>query len=107
MVVVVVAQLCLILCDSMDCSPPDSSVHGIFQTRILERVVISFSRGPARPRDQTCISCVSCIGRWILYHCAPWEVLMLFSLQVLSKSFAIPWTVACQASLSMEFSRQE
>ena len=39
------AQLCLILCNPMDCSPPGSSVHGIFQTRILERVVISSSRG--------------------------------------------------------------
>ena len=31
-------------CDSMDCSPPGSSVHGILQARILEWVVISFSR---------------------------------------------------------------
>ena len=43
MVVVVVAQLCLILCDPMDCSPPDSSVHGIVQIRRLEGVAISFS----------------------------------------------------------------
>ena len=39
-----VAQLCPILCDPMDCSPPGSCVHGIFQARILEWVVISFSR---------------------------------------------------------------
>ena len=32
-----VTQLCLTLCDPMDCSPPGSSVHGIFQARILER----------------------------------------------------------------------
>ena len=38
-------QLCPILCNSMDCSPPGSSVHGILQARILERVAISFSRG--------------------------------------------------------------
>ena len=37
------AQLCLILYDPMDCSPPGSSVHGIFQVRILEWVAISFS----------------------------------------------------------------
>ena len=36
---------CLTLCDSMDCSLPGSSVHGIFQARILEWVAISFSRG--------------------------------------------------------------
>ena len=41
----VCAQLCLALCNSIDCSPPDSSVHGIFQTRILEWVAISYSRG--------------------------------------------------------------
>ena len=38
------AQLCLILYDPMDCSPPGSSVHGIFQVRILEWVAISFSK---------------------------------------------------------------
>ena len=40
----VVAQLCPILCDSMDDSPPGSSVHRIFQARILKWVAISFSR---------------------------------------------------------------
>ena len=63
-------QSCLTLCDSMDCSPPGSSVHGIFQARILEWVAISFSRGSSWPRDWNHISC---IGRRILYHCATWE----------------------------------
>ena len=45
-----------------------SSVHGIFQARILKQVAISFSRGSSRPRDRTLISCISCIGRQILYH---------------------------------------
>ena len=54
----------------MDCSLPGSSVHGISQARILEWVAISFSRGSSRPRDQTSISC---IGRWIIYHCTTWE----------------------------------
>ena len=49
-------------CDPMDCSPPGSSVHGIFQARILEWVAISSSRGSSQPRDQTHISCVSCIA---------------------------------------------
>ena len=61
------------LCDSMDCSPPGSSVHGIFQARILEWVAISSSRGSLRPRDWTCVSYISCIGRQILYHWATWE----------------------------------
>ena len=42
---VLVAQLCLTLCDSMDYSPRGSSVHWILQARILEWVVISSSRG--------------------------------------------------------------
>ena len=41
----VCAQSCLTLCDPVDCSPPGSSVHGIFQARILEQVTISYSRG--------------------------------------------------------------
>ena len=55
-----------ILCNTMDCSPPGSSVRGIFQARILEWVAISSSRGSSQPRDQTWVSCVSCIGSWIL-----------------------------------------
>ena len=50
-----VAQSCPTLCDSVDCGPPGSSVHGILQGRILEWVTISFSRGSSRPRDWTCI----------------------------------------------------
>ena len=46
-----VAQSCPTLCDPMDCSLPGSSVHGIFQARILKWVSISFSRGSSRPRD--------------------------------------------------------
>ena len=45
-----VIQSCPTVCDLMDYSPPGSSVHGISQTRILERVVIPFSRGSSRPR---------------------------------------------------------
>ena len=56
-----VAQSCLTLCYPMDCSLPGSSVHGIFQARILEWVAISFSRRSSQPRDQTQVSCV--VGR--------------------------------------------
>ena len=66
------AQLCLTFCDSVDCSPPDSSVHGIFQA-IRECVAISYSRRPSRPRDQTWVFCISCIDRRILDHYAIWE----------------------------------
>ena len=53
---VLVTQLCPTLCDPMDCSPPGSSVHEIFQARILEWVAISFSRGSSQPRDRTWVS---------------------------------------------------
>ena len=53
----------------MDYSPPGSSVSGIFQARILEWVALSFSRGSSQSRDRTQVSCVSCIGRRILYLC--------------------------------------
>ena len=51
-----VAQLCLTLCDPMDCSLPGSSVHGIFQAIVLEWIAISFSRGSSQHRDQTRVS---------------------------------------------------
>ena len=78
-----VAQLCLPLCDPMDCSPPGSSIHGIFQARLLEWVAIAFSawtiyivpgipqarilewvafpssRGSSQPTDQTQVPCIA------------------------------------------------
>ena len=61
-------QLDLTLGDPMDWSTPGSSVHRIFQARILEWVAMSFSRGSAWPRDWTHISCISCIGKQVLYQ---------------------------------------
>ena len=54
-----VTQSCPTLGNSMDCSPPGSSVHGILQARILEWVAISFSRGSSWPRDQTQVSFIA------------------------------------------------
>ena len=51
-----VAQSSPTLCDPMDCSLPGSSIHGIFQARILKWVAISFCRGSSPPRDQTQVS---------------------------------------------------
>ena len=62
-VVVLVAKLCLTLCNPMDCSPPGSSLHGISQARILEWVAVPFSRGSSPPRDQNCVS----LGDTMLY----------------------------------------
>ena len=61
-----VAQSHPTLCDSVDCSPPGSSVHGVLQARILEWVGISFSRGSSRPRSRTRVSCTA--GRHPLRH---------------------------------------
>ena len=44
-----VGQSCLTLCDPLDCRPPGSSVHGISQARILEWVAVSFSRDSSQP----------------------------------------------------------
>ena len=54
-----VTKSCPTLCDLMDCSPPGSSVHGISQSRILEWVAISFSRGSSWPRDWIWVSCIA------------------------------------------------
>ena len=56
------------LCDPVDCSPSDFSVNGIFQARILEWVPIFYSRVSFWFGDQTGVSQISYIGRWILYH---------------------------------------
>ena len=61
-------QSCPTLRNCMDCSLPGSTVHDIFQVQILEWVAISSLRGSSWLRVQTGISCVSCIGRQILFH---------------------------------------
>ena len=72
-------QSCQTLCDPMDCSSPGSSVHGIFQARILEWIAMSFSRGSSQPRDQTCFASISCIGSRVLYHSATLEAHLIHS----------------------------
>ena len=99
----------------MDCSWPDSSVHGICKARILEWVSISFSKRSSWLRDQTCASCT---GRWVLHHWATREAYHVYypkincysrsfvdpssSVQLLSHVWLCnPWTTACQASLTI------
>ena len=65
-----VTKLCLTLCYFMDCSSSGISVRGILQARILEWVARSFSMESSQLRDWTCISG---IGKQILYHWATWE----------------------------------
>ena len=61
-------QLCPALCNPMEYSPPDPSVHGILQARILEWVAMPSSTGSSWPRDWSLVSGSSYIGRRILYH---------------------------------------
>jgi len=56
------------LCATLDCSLPDSSVHGILQAGILECVAMPSSRGSSPLRDRTWVSYISYIGRQVLYH---------------------------------------
>ena len=63
-------------CDPMDCSPPGSSVHGILQARILKWVTLPSFRGSSQHGDQTHISYVFCIGRWVTTS-TTWKTQML------------------------------
>ena len=62
----------------MDCGLPGSSAHGIFQARMLEWVAIFSSRASSQLRDQTCVSCGSCIGRWFFTTEPPGKPKMVF-----------------------------
>ena len=101
-VVAELLQSCLTLCDLMDCSLPAFSVRWILQARIVQWVARP-SRGSSRPRDETRVFYVSCIGRQILHHqrhlgspLYPSAVQWSSCVQL----FATPWTIH-----SMEFSR--
>ena len=92
------AQSCLTLCDPMDCSLPASSIHRIFQARVLEWVVISFSRGSPQPRDQTQVSCLP--GR----HFTIWTTREAWVLELdYKESIALEnwcfWTVVLEKTL--------
>ena len=72
-----VAQLGLTICDSMDCRPPDSSVHGIPKARILEWAATPFPNSPSQSRNQTWVSCVA--GRFFIIQItkeAPWRLVI-------------------------------
>ena len=71
------------VCKPMDCSPPGSSVHGISQARMLEWVVISFSRGSSHLRDWIHISCIS---RLILYLGTTREAMPFFTVVISCKT---------------------
>ena len=96
-----VTQSCPTLCNPMDCSLQGSSVHEIFQARLLEGVAIPFSRGSSWPRDQTWVSCTAgrlftiwatreaiVRGRGSISHFSPMDT-KLFSINLL-QSLSLP-----------------
>ena len=114
-----VAQSCPTLSDPMDCSLPGSSVHGIFQARVLESGAIAFSRiyvsapqfVPPSPSPTVSTSLSLCL---YLYSCPANRLIRTIFLhfidQLVTQSCPTlwdPWTVAHQAPLSMEVSRQK
>ena len=67
------AQLCPALCDPMDCSPPGSSVHGIFLAGILQQVVIFPPEDLLNPWTETMSLVSPALVGGFFYHCATWE----------------------------------
>ena len=89
-----VTQSCLTLCDPVDWSLPGSSIHGIFQARVLEWVAISFSRGSSWPRDRTRVSHIA--GRCFTIWTTPNGCLALPVIHNLRCE--MPVLIFCQAS---------
>ena len=73
-------QSCSTLCDPRDSGPPGSPVPGILQARTLEWVAISSSKGSSLPKDQTWVSCVSCIAGGFFTTEPPSSLLSMYSL---------------------------
>ena len=67
------AFLCVLSRVWLFMTPMDCSLPWNFEGKNTKVASLSFSRGSFPPKDRICLSCVSCNGRWILYHCATWE----------------------------------
>ena len=93
----VVTQSCPTLCNPMDCSPRGSSVHGIFQARMLEWVAISFSRGSSRPRDRTWVSCTA--GRFVTIWATRENPYITHLLSRSSLIFTLHWSISVDCLL--------
>ena len=117
---VLVAQLCLTLCNPIDWAHPlpQLSVHGILQPRVLERAAISFSRGSSQPRDQTTVSHIAgrlstiwatrevrvCCTWLVLFWCRCMILLMccwIWFTSILSRIFHLCSSVILACNFSM------
>ena len=76
-----VAQSCLTLCNPMDCSPPGSSVYGISQARIQERVAIPFSRASSQASGQVSCTADKFFIFWATREALRWNVPPLKSMK--------------------------
>ena len=85
-----VAQPCPTLCDPLDCSPPGSSVHGIPPDKNIGVGCHALLQGSSQPKDQTHVSCISCVGKQIFYHCATREAHKYQYIMVLKIKFKNP-----------------
>ena len=94
---VLVAQLCPTHCDPMGWGLPGSSIHGIFQARILEWLAIPFSRGSSWPRDRTPVSHI--VGR----HFTIWAT--MFPLYSYKKNFNM--IIGAEAAMSWPHIKNE
>ena len=92
-----VTKSCLTLYEPIDCSLPGSSIHGIFQARILERVASSFFRGSSQLRDRTHISC-----RCILYHWTTWQAPHKW---LLRRKYSTFWEISITMTLRVGWHR--
>ena len=93
-VCVFIVQSCLTLCDLMDYSPPDLSVHGIIQERILEWVAIPFSRESFHSRDQTQVFYIA--GRFLTI----WATSKASSLSLWFQNY---WLTSCSLDHAFSF----
>ena len=82
-----VAQSCPTLCDPMDCNLPGSSIHGIFQAKVLEWVAIFFFRESSWPRDWTQVSRIR-FTVWAISEVIIYWVAILF-MNLLPKSASV------------------
>ena len=102
------AQTCPTFWDPVDFSPSDFLVHGIIQARILKWVSLTFYRGSSWPSDETQVSCLE--GRFFtIWATRETHDFPLCSVLVAQFCPALCYRtdIACQAPLSMGFSRQE
>ena len=85
-----------VVSDSIDCSLPGSSVHGISQARILEWVAILFSRGSSQPRDRAHVSCVSSVAGGFFTIWATWEAHDIQKFIIITTTY---WVFRCIKSV--------